>query len=336
MKNQSKVFDKTKLDLRELDFQDEKAFLNWIEDWKNQDLIWATFAWKPGMSHAEHLNILEIQKDKNKIPADRVPSTMLYAFVDGEIVGRLNIRHELNDNLLQRGGHVGYSVSPKHREKGYATEIFRQGLYFCQKLGLDKILVTCGDENVASWKIIEKFSGSLENRFLDSTGKEFVRRYWMNIEDAIHPKLATKDKVIAYITRRKDAKTQLLVFDHDEKYCDAGTQVPAGTVDAGENHEEALKREIFEEAGISDLKILKKFDQYTFFRDAQQCFNRRHVYHLEATKELPDSWTHQVTGDGMDHDLNFHYYWINLDEAKGKLSARLDDSVDIFKFKEKI
>lgn len=47
------------IDLRELGNQDEKAFLNWIEDWKGQDLFWATFAWEPGISHKEHLQKLE-------------------------------------------------------------------------------------------------------------------------------------------------------------------------------------------------------------------------------------------------------------------------------------
>jgi predicted acetyltransferase len=52
------------------------------------------------MSHAEHLQILQDQKDKSKLPPNRVPSTMLYGFVNNEVVGRFNIRHELNQNLL--------------------------------------------------------------------------------------------------------------------------------------------------------------------------------------------------------------------------------------------
>lgn len=318
------------IDLRELGNQDEKAFLNWIEDWKGQDLFWATFAWEPGISHKEHLQKLEEQKDKNKIPSNRVPATMFYAFVENEIVGRLNIRHELNSHLMQRGGHVGYAVSPKHRHKGYATEIFRQGLKACQNLGLEKILITCGNDNVPSWKIIEKFHGSLENRIYDSEEEEFVRRYWLHIEEALHPKFETKDKVVAYIIRQKGIRTELLVFDHDKVHSEAGTQVPAGTVDANENFEEALLREIVEEAGIQNLKIVEKIDQYTFFRETHGCFNRRHIFTLQSSEELPDRWTHTVTGHGIDQNLNFHYYWIDIEEAKGKLSARLDDSIDIF------
>ncbi|MFN3696609.1 MAG: GNAT family N-acetyltransferase [Pseudobdellovibrio sp.] len=167
--------------LRELTSRDEQPFLKWVNDWKNESLSWATFAWKPGMSHAEHLQILQDQKDKSKIPAHLVPSTMLYAFVNDDIVGRFNIRHELNDNLLQRGGHIGYAVSPHHRKKGHATEIFRLGMQHCLELGLNRVLITCSDENVPSWKIIEKFHGDLENKVFDQDKAEYIRRYWLDV-----------------------------------------------------------------------------------------------------------------------------------------------------------
>lgn len=170
--------------LRELNEHDEEAFLAGYEDWKEGDLNWYSFIWRPGMSHAEHLSLLRDQKDQNKIPNNRVPSTMLYGFVGGEIIGRFNIRHELNTYLLERGGHVGYSVGLRHRKKGFATEMFRQGLKFCQKLGLEKILITCADQNTPSWKIIEKFGGSLENRIFDKEHNEFVRRYWLSMDTA--------------------------------------------------------------------------------------------------------------------------------------------------------
>lgn len=325
--------DPSRITLRELNDQDEESFLNWVEQWKADDLGWATFTWKPGMSHAEHLQKLENQKDKSKISSNRVPDSMFYAFVGNEIVGRLSIRYELNSFLLERGGHLGYGVSPKHRRKGYATEILKQGLVACQKLGLDKVLITCGDTNVPSWKIIEKFGGSMENRIYDSEDNELVRRYWVLTDMDQFKKLEIQDKVIAYITRTNGSQIQLLVFDHDKIYSEAGTQVPAGTVSPGEKFEEALLREILEEAGIQNLKVIKKVDQYTIFRETHNCFNRRHVFHLEAIQVLPDKWTHTVTGNGVDQNMNFYYYWLDLDTAKGRLSGRLDDSIDLLQGK---
>ncbi len=319
------------LKLRELGPDDEPAFLEWVGNWKSEDLAWATFAWEPGMSHATHLQKLDDQKHKSKIPANRVPSTMLYGFLGDRITGRFNIRHELNEFLLNRGGHVGYAVSPRFRKQGIATEMFRQGMVFCQSLGLSRILITCLDQNRASWLTIEKFGGALENRISDPETGDFVRRYWLNVTDALSPKYETKEKVVAYITRKFGARTQLLVFDHDKKHSEAGTQVPAGTVGLNESPEQGLQREVFEETGLTNLTVVSKIDQYTFFRDTHQCFNRRHVYHLESLASLPETWVHRVTGNGIDQDLEFHFRWIELDQVKGQLSGRLDDSIELFK-----
>jgi len=320
----------SKLLLRELGPNDESAFLSWYEMWKNDDPEWATFIWKPGMSHDEHLQKLQDQKDSSKIASHFVPSTMMYAFVDNEIVGRINIRHNLNENLQKRGGHVGYAVGTSHRRKGYAKEMFKQALTYCKTLGLRKILVTCGDSNEGSWKVIEAFGGSLENRVFD-TKEELIRRYWVDVEDALNPKIERKDKVIGYVIRKKNNQTELLVFDHDKDYSEAGIQVPAGTVDKNENFEVALLREIYEEAGIAGLIVKNKIDQYSFCREIQFCHNRRHVYCLTSKNELPDRWTHQVTGDGVDKNFTFHYYWVDLETAKTKLAGRLGDSIDHLK-----
>jgi predicted acetyltransferase len=172
-----------KLILRELNENDEAAFLNGYEDWKNEKLTWYTFVWKPGMSHSEHLQLLSCFKNRSQIEKQYVPSTMLYGFVDGEIVGRISVRHELNDNLLARGGHIGYAVSPRFRGQGFATDIMKQGLDFCKSLGLKRILVTCSDHNTPSWKIIEKFDAVLENKVLDTEKNEQIRRYWIELKN---------------------------------------------------------------------------------------------------------------------------------------------------------
>ncbi len=280
------------------------------------------------MSHAEHVQTLLDFKDHLKIPSHLVPSTMLYAFVDHEIVGRLSLRHELNDNLKERGGHVGYCVSKQHRQKGFAKEMFRQSLAICKSIGLKKLLVTCDHSNEASWRVIESFGGSLENRIFDSEDNgKIIRRYWVDCDEAIHPTIEIKDKVVGYVLRQNNNKTEILVFDHDKKFIDAGTQVPAGSVASGEDLQRALHRELYEESGLKDLVIKSKIDQYTFYREDQKCLHRRHVYSLTSHRELPDSWTHKVTGSGDDKDLHFHFYWMDLESAKSKLSVRLGDSV---------
>lgn len=315
--------------LRELDQNDGDAFLRGYEDWKNEDLVWYSFIWKPGMPHSEHLRILKDQKDKNKLPKNLVPSTMLYGFVDNEIIGRFNIRHELNDHLRKRGGHIGYSVSPSQRKNGYATQMFQLGLDYCKTLGIRKILITCSDQNIPSWKIIEKFGGSLENRILDTTSNELVRRYWIDFDGPQYDLDKVSEKAVAYITRIKDSKIQLLVFDHDEKFADAGTQVPSGTVDPGEDPEQTLLREIKEESGLGGFNTVSKIDQYQFYSEHAKKFLRRYIYHVSANGHEPEKWTHIVGGKGEDEGHNFHYFWMDLNLAKGRLSARFDDSIDL-------
>ncbi len=108
----------------------------------------------------------------------RVPATFLVAVLGEVIVGRSSIRHELNDFLLERGGHIGYAVRTPYRRQGIATEILRQSLVIVRSLGVDEVLVTCDDENVPSWKIIEHCGGTQDVPSYESDGTK-VRRYWI-------------------------------------------------------------------------------------------------------------------------------------------------------------
>lgn len=109
--------------------------------------------------------------------ATRVPSTFRVAVVDGQLVGRTSIRHELNDFLLRIGGHIGYAVRPQHCRRGYATEILRQSLAIAKGLGITSALLTCDEDNVGSQLVIERCGGALEDRAVDDVGI-VKRRYW--------------------------------------------------------------------------------------------------------------------------------------------------------------
>jgi predicted acetyltransferase len=106
-----------------------------------------------------------------------VAATTLWLVDGGEFIGHVNIRHELNDWLLKRGGNIGYDIAPAHRRKGYGTKLLTLALEKARELGIEKALVTCGDTNIASRKIIERAGGVLEN-VMDVNGEQ-VRRYWI-------------------------------------------------------------------------------------------------------------------------------------------------------------
>lgn len=112
----------------------------------------------------------------------RVPATFLLAEVSGQIVGRTSIRHTLNDVLLQIGGHIGYVVRPEYRRRGYATAILAQSLDIAVDLGIDRVLVTCDDDNVASARTIEANGGVLEDVRVLVEGTVGKRRYWIDLD----------------------------------------------------------------------------------------------------------------------------------------------------------
>ena len=116
------------------------------------------------MSLSRYLEVLEERERGVNLLPNHVPSTFLFAFSGERIVGRVAIRHVLNDVLQRVGGHIGYVVVPEFRRQGHATAILRLALQFANdKLGLEHVLVTCDDDNVGSIKTIENNGGVLEN-----------------------------------------------------------------------------------------------------------------------------------------------------------------------------
>lgn len=108
-----------------------------------------------------------------------MPTTFLVADVAGRIVGRVSIRHELNERLLVEGGHIGYAVLQEYRRRGYASEILRQSLVVARTLGVERVLITCDDDNVGSSAVIERCGGVLDSMSTADDGHA-VRRYWID------------------------------------------------------------------------------------------------------------------------------------------------------------
>jgi 8-oxo-dGTP pyrophosphatase MutT (NUDIX family) len=75
-------------------------------------------------------------------------------------------------------------------------------------------------------------------------------------------------KVTAFITRDTDAGRELLVFTH----ADAGIQVPAGTMEAGETPETAVLREAYEETGLTAVRIAAYLGAITPTLEPGMCY----------------------------------------------------------------
>lgn len=121
-------------------------------------------------------------KVRSKLKPGRVPSSDFWLIDDNEFIGRLSIRHELNEFLLKMGGHIGYEIRPSKRKRGYGTEILRLGLEKAKELGLRRVLVTCDEDNIGSKKIIEHNGGKFENAIEFEGDPVRKLRYWIDLQ----------------------------------------------------------------------------------------------------------------------------------------------------------
>ena len=165
--------------LRELELKDQKAFLELLENWDGASGFNMLYDLIAEMDFSSYLNILRESKEGVNLPEGNVPSTSLFAFKGSEIIGKVSIRHTLNQYLENAGGHIGYGVLPNYRGQGYATQMLRESLRYCQKLGLKKVLVTCDETNLGSVKVIEKNGGVFENFFDPKDTGPRKMRFWI-------------------------------------------------------------------------------------------------------------------------------------------------------------
>ena len=121
------------------------------------------------------LKQLADNSDKSTVNKDWVVASTFLAIRkhDGKLIGMIDIRHELNDFLKSYGGHIGFGIRPSERGKGYASKITMEGLNFCKKIGLQKVMLACYKDNLASRKTIEKCGGVLEKEFALSEIENF-------------------------------------------------------------------------------------------------------------------------------------------------------------------
>lgn len=113
------------------------------------------------------------------LPAGWVRENFYLCYDADELVGVFSLKMELTAFLLNFGGHVGYAVKPSTRNRGYATQILKQGLQIAGALGFEKVLAVCDEDNRASEKVILHNGGIFENTLFDADENVSVKRYWL-------------------------------------------------------------------------------------------------------------------------------------------------------------
>jgi predicted acetyltransferase len=111
-----------------------------------------------------------------------VPCTYLWLIEGDEFIGEISIRHSLTEALLRYGGHIGYGVRYSKWNNGYATLMLSKALlYTKENFDIDKVLLTCSENNIASICVIEKNGGVLQDTIINIINgfERPTRRYWI-------------------------------------------------------------------------------------------------------------------------------------------------------------
>lgn len=116
-----------------------------------------------------------------ELPLGYVPDSSFWLVrrSDGAVVGVSNLRHRLTPALEDVGGHIGYSIRPSQRRKGYGTCILALTMEKARALGLGQVLVTCDTDNRGSARVIEKNGGVLASSGFSAASGTHVSRYWI-------------------------------------------------------------------------------------------------------------------------------------------------------------
>ncbi|WP_404450951.1 GNAT family N-acetyltransferase [Virgibacillus necropolis] len=154
----------------------KKEHQDYVAEWGSSRMVPSSYNLDGHASYQDYLKALAIREEGNN---PWLPSSN-YFLVNEEnrILAMVDIRHELNEFLLNVGGHIGYSVRPSERRKGYASLILAEALKKCGELNIERVLATCDEDNIGSAKTILNNGGVEDKSFTEEDGN-VKRRFWI-------------------------------------------------------------------------------------------------------------------------------------------------------------
>lgn len=162
------------MELRRPRLEDRATILEMVDEFKRAESAMDGGFFRSDMNFENWLQSLQEAEMGLSIPDGFVPYIQLVSFDEaGRALGFLNLRLRLNEALLEHGGHIGYSIRPSERGKGYAKKQLQLGLVEARLKNIKKVLVTCHQTNAASRATILANGGAFEDIRNDT------ERYWI-------------------------------------------------------------------------------------------------------------------------------------------------------------
>jgi len=181
--NKSIINNMNRLILIKPSYEHKEQILDMVKEWAEYNVTHLTDPSPRSIFIKDYSNfdkyIDEFKQEEINPKEGFVPATTYFA-LDKErnvIVGAIQIRHYLNEHLRNSGGHIGDGVRPSERRKGYATEMIGLALQICKNMGLDRVMISCNENNIGSKKSILN-NGGIYERTVDEDG-ENLEIYWI-------------------------------------------------------------------------------------------------------------------------------------------------------------
>ncbi|NEU26948.1 GNAT family N-acetyltransferase [Paenibacillus polymyxa] len=158
------------------------AYLLFYEEWKKsqEQMVPWVISIEP-YDFEGMLTFLKHQKNGIGLSEGWVKSSTYWLVgADDQVVGAVNIRHDLNEHLLNAGGHIGYGIRPSARGNRYAVTMLDQALGIAKELGISRALVVCDSDNISSKRTILRNGGIADKDYIEEDGNR-VNRFWIKL-----------------------------------------------------------------------------------------------------------------------------------------------------------
>ena len=159
------------------------------------DKIFDGYTFEEALDRCLKMEDEEYAKSVNKCPGK---TFLLIREDDNKIVGSINIRWNLNEAMLNFGGHIGYGIRPTERRKGYNKINLYLGMIEAKKVGLDRVMLDCDVNNLGSDRTLKALGGTLERTEIDPSDGVLTNIYWFDVDKTI---AKYKDVYEQYITK---------------------------------------------------------------------------------------------------------------------------------------